>query len=266
MNCEVLVSTINQKNKNKIINDLRINDCVIINQLIDGKIKASEDENKSRQKFFNFQEKGLSKSRNNGIEKCSHDICIIADDDMYYTENYEETILNAYKRHKDADIIAFVVDNESRKVTRPKYKEGRIGFIRSMKICSVHLSFKQRTIKDHRIVFDEEFGTGSTYPWGEENIFLFDCLRKKLKMYYVPEKIATLKNTGTSTWDRTVNHNRFKNQGAVFYRMTHRMYLPLIIQYVIRKHNLYRKKMSPITVFKLMLNGAKEYKKGHKNG
>ena len=34
---------------------------------------------------------------------------------MYYVDNYQEIILNAYSKYKDADIIAFAVEHENKK-------------------------------------------------------------------------------------------------------------------------------------------------------
>ena len=87
MKCEVLVSTMNQEKKNELIRNMRINDCVIINQITKN-IKFQKDDLNSSQKFLSFKEKGLSRSRNKAIQNSSADICIIADDDMYYEEDY----------------------------------------------------------------------------------------------------------------------------------------------------------------------------------
>ena len=70
MNCEVLVSTINQKNKNKIINDLRINDCVIINVAgtlpirAPGQFNATRKIGKQHQNFLVFYKGDISSIKN----------------------------------------------------------------------------------------------------------------------------------------------------------------------------------------------------------
>lgn len=261
MKCEVLVSTMNKKSKKELIKSLRINCCTIINQITNRDMKYPKDDTISSQKFLSFKEKGLSKSRNKAIENCSSDICVIADDDMYYVDEYEKIIKDAYKKYPDADLIAFVVDNEDVLHKKRILKEGRVGYLRSMKLQSVQVTFKRASIIKNNIKFDESFGTGSTYYWGEENIFLFDCLRSNLKIYYVPQKIATLK-ISNSSWnkDNTVEH--YKIQGTIYYRMSNIIYPILIIQFAIRKRNIYKNDMSMFKVIKSMFQGAKEYKKG----
>ena len=261
MTCEVLVSTMNKQSKEEITNELNINNCVIINQVTEKK-DVPKDDTTSNQKFYSYKEKGLSRSRNKAIANSIADICIVADDDMYYENNYEKIITDAYKKYEDADIIAFVVDSEDKSNRKKVLKEQRISLFKTMKLRSVQITFKRKSIIDNKILFDEQFGAGSKYPWGEENIFLFDCKKKKLKVYYIPIKIATLKYTGVSSWDRTSTKEHYQIQGIIYYRMSHFLYPILIIQFVLRKKRIYGKELTPFEVFKAMFVGVKEYKKG----
>ena len=262
MKCEVLVSTMNNLTKKQVINDIRINDCVIINQITKNIGKVESDCVDNKQKFLSFYEKGLSKSRNKALSNSTKDICIISDDDMFYVDDYEKIILEAYNNHPDADIIAFIVDRENKKYKAKIKAEKRISWLKSMKLSSVQLTFKRNSIIENKIHFDERFGAGSIYPWGEENIFLFDCLRKGLKIYYVPIKIATLYDTDESTWDKKNDEKHYNNQGAIYYRMSSKFYWVLIIQFALRKRRIYAKDISTIKVIKAMFIGAKKFKNG----
>lgn len=261
--CEVLVSTMNQHDKENLIKSMNIKNCIIINQITKN-IHFQENDVVSSQKFISFFEKGLSRSRNKGIKYSTSDICIMADDDMYYINDYEKIIIQSYNKIPDADIIAFLIENEADKNYKKRLKAGRIGFLNSMKLSSVQITFKRQSIVKNNIKLDEEFGTGSTYYWGEENVFLYDCLKKGLKIYYVPKKIATLR-ISESSWNKSNTPNHFQIQGAIYYRMTQNFYLILILQFVVRKRYIYIKDMSMLSVLINMLKGAKKYKKVHKN-
>ena len=52
--------------------------------------------NNHKIKFISCDEKGLSKSRNKAINNATGDICIIADDDVTYSDDYIEKIRQAY--------------------------------------------------------------------------------------------------------------------------------------------------------------------------
>lgn len=264
MNNEVLISTMNKNNKSEVIKVLKVNKCTIINQITSDNIKNVNDDIESNQKFISYYEKGLSKSRNKAIQASSSDILIIADDDLSYVKDYEEIIDNAYKKYPDADAIAFVVDNENKSKRKKILKEKKMNILESMKLQSVQLTFKKEFIEKNKLKFDERFGAGSTYYWGEENIFLFDCFRNKFKLYYVPQKIATLKYATSSTWDRTNDTNHYNIQGAIYYRMSPKLYLLLIIQFALRKRRIYSKNLGMIEVIKAMVKGANDFKKGEK--
>lgn len=256
---EVLISTMNLKDSNKLIRKMNINSkSVIINQITK---PECEDINiiDSNNRVFSYHEKGLSKSRNRAIENCEGEICIIADDDLTYVDDYQNIITKSYEKFKDADVIAFGVKNELGK-NISSVKRKKINFLHSMKLCSVQLTFKRASLLNKNLRFDTNFGTGSEkYKMGEENIFLFDCLKKKLRIYYVDETIAYL-NESDSTWFKGYTKEYFISRGACFYRMSRKYSLFLILQFAIRKYNLYKSNMSLKEATQCMLKGAKEMK------
>lgn len=259
---EVLVSTMNKKTKKeiqKLTNKMNIKcSSLFINQCPD-----EDDENllkysENNSTIISIAEKGLSKSRNNAIKYCNADIGVIADDDVCYDDGFEKIVQSAYKKYKDADIIAFYVESKSKDRPTTQQRDGRKKFIGSMKISSFQITFKKDSIINNEIFFDERFGAGSgKFKAGEENIFLFDCLKKGLKIYYVSQRIATVDHQD-STWFSGFDKSYFETLGAAYYRMTPLFSDLLIIQFLLRKHKLY-KKSTPITAaIKFMYKGKKK--------
>ena len=264
MECEVLVSTMNCKNKDELVRSMNIKKCIIINQVTQKDSTMLNDIN-STSRILSYQEKGLSKSRNKALANSDADICIVADDDLVYEDNYDTIIKNAYNRHPDADLIAFVVGNERRAKDKVIFKEKRLNRIQTLKLSSVHITFKKKSILDKKIKFDEDFGAGTNLFCGEENIFLYDCVRSGLKIYYVPKKIATLK-INESSWFKGYDSQFFQTFGAVFYRMSRILSPFLIFQFVIRKRKKYIHNMTMLQAFKNMFVGVKMYKENHREG
>ena len=153
MKCEVLLSSMNICNTDELykqVEKMNINtDCLIINQVRND--KGLNFENK-KIRLLTYNEKGLSKSRNRAIENSKGEICIIADDDIRYVDNYEKIIINAYKEHNDCDIIAFYVEN-----AKPEdvLREGKVDFLHTFKLCSVQLTFNSQKVIKNDIRFDE---------------------------------------------------------------------------------------------------------------
>lgn len=261
MKLQVLLSIINSPHPIKYIKQMNIKgDYVIINQIFKENIKLTNSKNKEK-KIISVEEKGLSKSRNLAIKNSTSEICLISDDDMLYEDNYEETIINAYKKYPQADLIAFVVEHENKLHEKKVMNEKKLNYLTSLKISSVQLTFKKESIEKNKIFFDEMFGSGSTFFMGEENIFMYDCLKKKMNIYYVPVKIGTLKVMNDSNWFKGYNREYFKVKGAVYYRMTKIMCVFLILQFAIRKYRMYKADMSFLKSIKYMFLGMKEYKR-----
>ena len=257
----VLASTMNQSDNSILPKEMNIQgNCTVINQVtkIDD---VPVDENGHSRKFLSFRERGLSRSRNRAVENSTAEICVIADDDMYYVDDYQKRISGAYNKYPDADIIAFHVGNEDKASEKKIMKEGQIGFIRSMKLASWQITFKKSSLSKKGILFDEKFGTGTEDYMGEENILLFDCLRNKLKIYYVPIKIATLKKDTESTWFKGYDEKYFIVCGKKFHRMSATFSYLLAAQFALRKRNLYKNNIGIMQALSLMIKGIKADKK-----
>lgn len=261
MEVEVLLSTMNLKDieeVRKLIEKMNIKTKILIINQITEDISIWEYED-DKIRIYSYKEKGLSKSRNKAIGKLNKDIGIIADDDIIYENNYEEIIKKAYQEYKDADIIAFYVysDNKQRKIR--KQRTHKVNFLTAMRIKSIQITFKEKFIKESNVRFKEEFGAGSKYFLGEENIFLYQCLKNKKKIYYVDKKIgnATFDN---STWFKGFTKDFFFSEGTAFYAISKKFYKILILQYAIRKRKEYKNNMSIKNAIKYMVEGANEYK------
>lgn len=258
MKIEVLVSTMHQEDFS-LVKKMNIQtDALLINQCN----KVGYEEKCfpwGRARMFSFTERGLSKSRNKTIENSNADICIIADDDVVYENNYKNTVSIAYNKYPEADIIAFDVMSSNKERPIASMKEGNVGFYKSMKISSVQITFKRKSLIDNNISFNELFGAGSKYFGGEENILLTKCVRKGLKLKYIKEKLAIVKQA-KSTWFRGFDEDYFKTKGAVFYEMSPGLSGLLIAQFALRKLSLYHKETSFINAYRYMLRGLKEYR------
>ena len=232
--------------------------CTIVNQFNkDSKKKIG------RVTIINSSERGLSRSRNLAIENCNSDIGLVADDDIEFIDNYDQIVDEAYKQVPDADIIIFKLPDSFKKraASFSKFKKiKKLNFLNILGICSVQTSFKLNSIKNIR--FDENFGSGSSIiSSGEENIFLSDCLKNKLKIYYYPKTILKKIDQDTSSWFKGYNENFLEDRGAVYYRFSKFLYPLLFIQFIIRRKKLFDGKFNSFQMIRIMLNGIKKINK-----
>lgn len=262
MKVEVLIATMNMENPIDLLNRMNIkSDAIIINQC------SKEYEQKIKYngwdvRIYGYNERGLSNSRNHALEKISSDtdIAVIADDNVKYEDDYVETICNNHEKY-DADIISFYIKRNDQRVTKKTTK--KVGYITSMRISSPQITFKAKNIKAKKIKFDTNFGTGTDLYMGEENIFLFDCLRNNLKIINLPRKIGEKLDIRKSTWFNGVDEKHLFVKGACFYRMSRFGYPFLSLQFVLRKYPEYKNKLSFIKAAKTIKQGKKYAKQNN---
>ncbi|MGS0746157.1 glycosyltransferase [Syntrophomonas erecta subsp. sporosyntropha] len=258
MKLEVLVSTMHQTDCSLIDKMKLTSNVLIINQVDDDNHEINSKYPNVR--VLTFKERGLSNSRNRAIDNSSADICVISDDDVIYNEDYEGIIINAYNQYPEADVIVFKVALDYRKKKYPKNKK-KLGFFSSLKVSSNQITFRLKSIKDKKIKFNPLFGAGSgKYISGEENIFMHECLRKKLNIIYVPKEISTVYQS-ESTWFKGYTAKYFISKGAYFKEIFGFFYLLGIIQFLIRKRSMYINEINMISAFSYMLRGARNYEK-----
>lgn len=257
MNIEVLVSTMNQKTVDlSLAEKMNIKSKTIIINQTDEFGYSSEQ----RVEMCSYPERGVGKSRNSALLRSSGDVCLMADDDMVYVDNYEEIVEKAYEKYKDADFIVFNVrvhypDRTVERVSQP----GRVRFFNSLKYGTVTFSFYRNAIIRENVFFSLLFGGGAKFSSGEDTLFLWTCLKKGLKVYAEETVIADVYNY-ESSWFKGYNEKFYKDKGALFKALEPRWHLLLNLQLAVRKRKEYGSEKSILEILKIMNTGAKEYK------
>ncbi|MBO4889909.1 MAG: glycosyltransferase [Lachnospiraceae bacterium] len=263
MSVEVLLSAMHLDSED-YIDTLNIHtDCVVINQCdrnTSRKVTHETPEGDISVTYVETSERGLSKSRNMAISNATGDVCILCDNDVEYVKDYDRIIDEAFRTHSDADVIVFFIKRPERQ--QPLFdKPRRMGYLSVLKIFSPEIAFRRDAIGD--IGFNELFGAGAKYFLGEENLFLYECLKRGRKIVYVPEMIAKVRPV-ESTWFKGYDRDFFISRGANYAAMS-RMFSPgLIAQFALRKRFLYSDRMSMKEALSAMFAGRKQYLAGQK--
>ena len=148
------------------------------------------------------------------LREATGDICILTDDDVIYSDDFAHIIKFAFKRIPDADMIAFNATKLN--IT----SRGRINEITKLKkvakykgIGMVCIAFRLKSLKEKKIVFNENFGPGSIYSSGEDSLMFIEANKKGLNLYEYPAEIATV-DFSKSSWFNGYNEEYFYNIGA----------------------------------------------------
>lgn len=199
----ILIACMHQRDKSIVSRSNVQTDCVVVNQTDCDAVEEFDFTNKFGQtcrcKFISTTERGLSRSRNMAIASAPEDsICVICDDDELLEDDIEAKISDAYASMPGLAVAAFSLIRKDCSRTYPA-ESYRIGFRKALKISSLQITFKKRAVDDAHIRFDEKMGSGTGNGGGEENKFILDCLKARLKAHYFPMVIATVL-PGESQW------------------------------------------------------------------
>lgn len=252
MTIEILISCMYEKDL-LIAERLNTNtDVLIVNQC---------DTNQQNQKktvsrtvrMISTTERGLSRSRNMAIRNSWADICQLSDNDQYFYSNYEEIIQTAYQNIPEADIIIFDFDDMPCRIKKYIHK---LSFLELLHITSGQISFRRTSILNAGVFFDPFMGAGSGNGAQEENKFLIDCYKKKLKIYYVPQSLGRLL-PADSTWFTKYDKSFFYRRGGATRRL---LGFPLSVlyafYYTMCKGDMYRNDISFFEALKATLKGC----------
>lgn len=203
--------------------------------------------------WIDSTERGLSQSRNMALQSASFDFCLISDDDEVFVDGVDTIIEKAFKDNPKSDVLIFKLNNWETKC--PSCTKN-VGYIQAMRTASYQIAFRRLRILENNISFDEEMGSGTGHGAGEECKFLFTCLRKGLRLTFVPETIATLQNGSESQWFSGYDSKYFFWHGWAIKRI---LGTPLAMVYAlytaVTKHSVYRENISAVSATKQMFKG-----------
>ncbi|WP_018296185.1 glycosyltransferase family A protein [Corynebacterium lubricantis] len=254
MNLQVLMSVMNQSHD--IVSKANIqSDAIIVNQCDTFK-KEVFDHNGHRIQFLSFDERGVGLSRNSALMRADADIVLMSDDDVVYADGYRDLILSEFRDNPEADMIVFNVPSvDASRGTSTIRKLERVRKFNSLRYATYQMAFRREKILEKNIFFSLLFGGGAKYLSGEDSLFIFTVLGSGLKVYKSPAEIGRVHHT-TSTWFEGYTDRYFRDRGTLYRSLSPRFYLPLIAQFVIRKHKVVGEGRTRREMFQLMREGA----------
>jgi len=253
-----IISTMDNHDPSRLLKKMNIKkSAIIINQTNEMSFKRLELCTGTFD-VYNFKERGIGLSRNNGLMRSNFDITMVSDDDMEYVEDYISIIEEAYCTYSNADMLLFGVRiHENSKTRNPVKKNGRVHFLNCLRYGAVTFSFKTESVKKANISFSLLFGGGAKYSNGEDAVFIWDCLRAGFKIHSVDKVVADVYND-QSTWFEGYTDKYFKDKGALFATLSKTFAEFLCFQFVLRKRKKIIKARTSLEALRLMFQGIKE--------
>ena len=209
-------------------------------------------------RIVHVEEQGISRSRNRALDHALGGLLLLTDDDVELLDGFSRKVAEAFDRHPEADIITFQSLNQ-RGEKRKAYsdKSFRHNLRTLMRVSSIEVALRRKSLEKSPLFFDERFGLGSQFPTGSETVFLSDALSKGFHIHYCPEAIVRHPDdsSGRALFQ---NEELMEAKGAMFYRILGWKAYAICIYFALRKrketgYSLYHS-------VKLMYSGIDQFK------
>jgi glycosyltransferase involved in cell wall biosynthesis len=193
---------------------------IVINQSLDERIiiKSINASKFFNVKIVNTQTKGLSRSRNLGIEIAQGSIILFLDDDITIIGSGLQEAIRYLDKNSTIDVITMQMVDANHNLCKKSYSMSSKSHdsLTVFKISSMECMFRKRVF-EKGIRFDTRFGLGSkTYNSGEEVILLSDILSLKMHITYLPIKFIIHHDDAIGKY---MNIEGMYSRGAAFHRI-----------------------------------------------
>lgn len=244
MKVQVLAAAMHQ-NDHSLLEKMNICSDAIVGNQCDENCVEDFEWNGHKIRYLSFAERGVGLNRNNALMRADGDICLFADDDMRYCDDYAEVVSGAFESHPDADVLIFNLIEQvpTRRIIQ---KEERVRWYNFLRYGTARVAVRKEAVRSKGIYFNQCFGGGTEHAHGEDNLFLAECLRKGLKIYAVPAFIAELTEERESSWNVGYDEKYLRDQGALYRTMTRRWWRLLCLQDALRHQTVYNMKWTKV--------------------
>jgi glycosyltransferase involved in cell wall biosynthesis len=203
----------------------------------------------------------LSEALNSGLRQLSGDICLITDHETQLYPEAAETIKDVHQQYRDYDLIFFRF-NSANDISIPHchYPSANKPHEQMLFLHFYEISFK-RSALEKQISFDEDFGPGTTFPFGESYTFVQRALKLGLRVHFSPRYIGQHPDGYLYTPEDEIN--RLRSLGAINCKI-HGWnyvlnYLNVSIKRMEKREALYGNGLAQLNKLNAYLLGAREF-------
>ena len=268
MKLELIISTVNLEDINLKLKEMNLLDkgndlyITVINQCKEDSIN-SISENIT---LINTISTGTGNSRNKGTFNIHDDtdIVLYTDDDVIYHKDFDDKLRALFSSNKKLEVAFFNVTSlDLYRNIRPILKKHKLTVFNSLRYGMYNMAIKAEILKNSNIWFSTDFGGGSKYLTGEDSLFIYNLLKRKVKkkkinMIAYPIELAKVNHKNSSWHDKEFSIEYFIGKGALFYAMSRKMYKLYIFYFALKHHR--KSEYGFIKILKIMNEGAKKYK------
>ncbi len=219
---EVLVATMFQRDFS-LAEKMNIRSSAVFANQCDTNAYAEMETAQGLYKLISTNLRGVGANRNTALLNATKDICILADDDVTYYDDYVERVSKEFEKHPKADIILFNFElsggdscRKPRPVKKPYYMHrwNRNGF------PTYRIAFRRKSFLKNHLFFSTIYGGGCMYPCGEDTMWIEDARCKGMKILVSDVYIGEV-DQSESTWFNDIRPEYYFYGRGAFLKNVH---------------------------------------------
>lgn len=147
------------------------------------------------------EEKGVSRNRNNALDRCSAEIVLMGDDDLSYRAEELKGVIKAFEQRPEMQVATFRYHGAMKQYPKSETPL-RFPLPKNYGVATFEIAVRRKECRGLR--FDELYGPGSpVWQAAEDEKFLWDARKAGLDCRFIPLDVAT--HTGPTTGDRVLS-------------------------------------------------------------
>lgn len=211
-------------------------------------------------KAYSLSEKGVGLSRNSALMRADGDICLFADEDIRYTDDYAEKIIREFEQHPEADMLLFNVEVCEARRTYHNDSFGRVRLYNCGRYAAYSFAMRTEVLHRKNIAFSLLFGGGARYSNGEDSLFIRDCIQSGMKVYKTPVIIGR-EEERESTWFSGYHEKFFFDRGVLYEHLYGVMAKPIAFRFLWKHRKVMCCEIPLRKAYALMCEGLREARK-----
>lgn len=233
---EILCVTMHQNDLSKIAEMNLHADVIFANQAEETSDRTVVYDGVHTARMITTDTRGVGKNRNIALTYASAEYCLLADDDVVYRDDVEQTVVQAFQAHPDADLFVFHLESDDpQRAQRAFAKTRKYRRWERLSFGGIRIAFRLDSVRKANLWFTTLFGGGCVFPSGEDSLWLMDARRAGLTFYVSDRTIGSV-SFKASTWFTGYDEKFYYGKGA-FYAAAHAASYPLwALYFALRTH------------------------------
>ncbi len=205
---------------------------VVCWQQPEGELPVPEELRRDDFRIYTFRTRGSGANRNHCLDHASAPLLLMADDDLKYTADGLQAVMDAFDNNPGCEVLTFMYDTDSETKEYPPHSFDLHHAPKGYFASAIELAFRSRSVLG-KFRFNEHFGVNCDFCSGEDDLFFNSLLKAGLPGRFIPHAICF--HPGPSTCTRQDPDVLTANKGAVFLGLHPRLWPLYMLSHALRQ-------------------------------